>query len=335
VVGCSVWTLSESSGLKELEGQVAAPIGRPIGNTQLYVLGEGQQLQPVNSVGELYIGGEGVARGYLNGEELTRERFVANPFSEVEGSRLYRTGDLVRWLPGGELMFVGRRDDQVKIRGFRIELGEIEQQLGALGGIHTAVVMAREDGVGEKRLVAYVVPKEYEAGLEAHPEITRGMISEYREQLASRLPDYMVPSAFVLLEQLPLTANGKVDRRALPAPEGGASEKAVYVAPRNEVEQGLCEIWQEVLKQERIGVQDNFFSLGGDSILSIRVVSMLKGRGLAVGIQDIFRYQTIEQLAAQVQRRVEPQSSINVRQISQMLINERYEFNENDVEAII
>jgi aryl carrier-like protein len=255
-------------------------------------------------VGELYIGGEGVARGYLNGEELTRERFIANPFSEVEGSRLYRTGDLVRWLPGGELMFVGRRDDQVKIRGFRIELGEIEQQLALLEGVNTAVVMAREEASGEKRLVAYVVPNEYEAGLEAHPEITRGMISDYREQLASRLPDYMVPSAFVLLEQLPLTANGKVDRKALPAAAGPDIQTTVYVAPRNSIEQALCDVWQAVLKRDQIGVQDNFFSLGGDSILSIRVVSMLKTRGIVLGINDIFQYQTIEDLAIEAGKHV-------------------------------
>ncbi len=336
VVGCSVWMLGGEGGgeeeigkLKELEELVAAPIGRPIGNTQLYVLGEGRQLQPQNSVGELYIGGAGVARGYVNQEEMTRERFIANPFrgkgkeeeeeekEEKRGRRLYRTGDLVRWLPNGELQFVGRRDEQVKIRGYRIELGEIEAVLKEQEGVEQAVVVAREQegGDGEKRLVAYVVPKGYEEkqkqrsegkeggeGKEEREGINKaGLIHGYREGLSARLPEYMVPGQYVLLEKLPLTANGKVDRKALPAPEGGAGQETMYVAPRNAVEHALCEIWQEVLKREQVGVEDNFFSLGGDSILSIRVVSMLKSRGITLSIKDIFQNQTIDQLAAVAQ----------------------------------
>jgi amino acid adenylation domain-containing protein len=288
-VGCSVWEVRDREGLKELEGLAAAPIGRPIGNTQLYVLGEGRQLQPVNSVGELYIGGAGLARGYLGQEELTRERFIDNPFSGEAGSRLYRTGDLVRWLGSGELMFVGRRDQQVKVRGYRIELGEIEAALLEHGGVKQAVAVAREDEAGEKRLVAYVVSGE---GWRADT----GALRSYLQQ---KLPEYMVPGHFVQLGEMPLTPNGKVDRKALPAPDGGDAQKAAYVAPRNEIERALCEVWQEVLKRERVGVQDNFFSLGGDSILSIRVVSMLRGRGVALNIKDLFQYQTLEQLAAQ------------------------------------
>ncbi len=298
VVGCSVWKLSDESGLKELEAMAAAPIGRPISNTQLYVLGEGGQLQPSNTVGELYIGGAGLARGYLNQETLTRERFIPNPFSEGAGSRLYKTGDLVRRSPGGELAFVGRRDDQVKIRGYRIELGEIEQQLGAMAGVSAAVVLAREDE-GRKRLVAYVMPSEYPVEVEQQAALRPGLISGYREGLAASLPDYMVPSAFVILAEMPLTPNGKLDRKALPSPEGEDVQAALYVAPRNATEQAMCEVWQEVLGLDRIGIEDNFFSLGGDSILSIRIVSMLKGRGVSIDIKDIFQHQTIEQLAAQ------------------------------------
>jgi aryl carrier-like protein len=259
----------------------------------LYVLGAGRQLLPWQSVGELYIGGAGVARGYLNQPELSQQRFIASPFSE---GRLYRTGDLVRWLPDGELLFIGRSDAQVKLRGFRIELGEIEQQLERLSGVTAAVVLAREDEPGRKRLVAYVAAN----GERQAPEWTK----ELRQALQTRLPEYMVPSAFVLLAELPLTPNGKVDRRALPAPDG-ESQLAAYIAPRNEIEMALCEVWQEVLKRERVGIEDNFFSLGGDSILSIRVVALLKGRGIALGINDIFQHQTIALLAEHVTRQAD------------------------------
>jgi aryl carrier-like protein len=196
----------------------------------------------------------------------------------------------VKWLPGGELQYVGRRDQQVKIRGYRIELGEIESALKEQEGIEQAVVIAREDEAGQKRLVAYVI------ATDKQPTIDTATLRSYLEE---KLPEYMVPVAFVALEELPLTANGKVDRRALPAPEGEAGGAAVeYMAPRNEVEQALCEIWQAVLKRERVGVRENFFSLGGDSILSIRVVSMLKSRGIGLNIKDIFQYHTVEQLAA-------------------------------------
>ena len=299
VVGCSIWTLSDEQGLEELEGMAAAPIGRPIGNTQLYVLGEGGQLQPSNSIGELYIGGAGLARGYVNQKSLTQERFIPNPFSEGTESRLYKTGDLARWSPEGELVFVGRRDDQVKIRGYRIELGEIEQLLSRIEGVKAAVVVAREEEVGRKRLVAYVMPGEYPEEVEQQAALKPGLINEYRETLAASLPDYMVPSAFVILDELPLTPNGKLDRKALPAPEGGDVQAALYVAPRNATEQAMCEVWQEVLKLDRVGVEDNFFGLGGDSILSIRIVSMLKSRGIVFDVRDIFKHQTIEQLAAQ------------------------------------
>ncbi len=362
VVGCSVWMLGGEGGgeeeigkLKELEELIAAPIGRPIGNTQLYVLGEGRQLQPQNSVGELYIGGAGVARGYVNQEEMTRERFIANPFrgkgkeeeeekkKEKRGRRLYRTGDLVRWLPNGELQFVGRRDEQVKIRGYRIELGEIEAVLKEQEGVEQAVVVAREQegGEGEKRLVAYVVPKGYAEKQKQRSEEKEGreginkagLIHGYREGLSARLPEYMVPGQYVLLEKLPLTANGKVDRKALPAPEGGAGQEAMYVAPRNAVEQALCEIWQEVLKREQVGVEDNFFSLGGDSILSIRVVSMLKSRGIVVDVKDIFKYQTIGQLATQAQISLNTAETTELKPFALLTDGERLNFGDQYEDA--
>jgi len=329
----SVWELpgeKAEKALQQLEGQAAAPIGKPIGNTELYVVGESGQLQPRNGIGELYIGGAGVARGYVNQEELTRERFVADRFSGKAGGRLYRTGDLVRWLGDGELQFVGRRDQQVKIRGYRIELGEIERVLEEVEGVKAAVVVAREDGAGQKRLVGYVVAAEEKTG-------TVVDASSLRRYLQAKLPECMVPSAFVLLDELPLTTNGKVDRKALPAPEdeAGAGE-AAYVAPRNEIEQAMCEVWQEVLKRERVGIEENFFSLGGDSILSIRVVSMLKARSIGLNIKDIFQYHTIEQLALRAnQDRSEHEKAIVANRIARMRISEHSELAENEIETIL
>ncbi|HWW77506.1 MAG TPA: amino acid adenylation domain-containing protein, partial [Pyrinomonadaceae bacterium] len=297
VVGCTVWTLSDEEGLAELEGKAAAPIGRPIGNTQVYVLDAHLRPAPEGVSGELYIGGVGVARGYVNLPELTEERFIPDPFG-TDGARLYKTGDVGRWSSAGELEYLGRNDSQVKLRGYRIELGEIERQLAALEGVASAVVLAREDEPGQKRLVAYVVPGGYaEAGDEEGEALRPALAGAYREALAGRLPDYMVPSHFVLLDELPLTPNGKVDRKALPAPDAGQAHAQLYVAPRNATEEAICEVWREVLRRERVGVEDNFFSLGGDSILSIRVVSMLKARGLSIEIKDIFQHQTVALLA--------------------------------------
>src|SRR6185503_16427327 len=203
-------------------------------------------------------------------------------------ARLYRTGDLVRYLPGGDIEFLGRLDHQVKVRGYRIELGEIEAALLAHPRVRQAIVVAREYSPTDKRLAAYVVPAE-----DAAEQLT----AELKSYLGERLPEYMVPAQFVVLDELPLTPNGKVDRKALPAPDAVHAYTAPYVAPRDEVEAAICEVWQEVLKYERIGIEDNFFSLGGDSILSIRVVSLLKARGLSVEVKDIFQHQTGAQLA--------------------------------------
>jgi amino acid adenylation domain-containing protein/non-ribosomal peptide synthase protein (TIGR01720 family) len=264
------------------------PIGRPIANTQIYLLDSDLQVVPTGVPGELYIGGAGLARGYMNRPELTAERFIPNPFSNVPGARLYRTGDLARYLPEGNIEFLGRRDDQVKIRGFRIELGEVEVELGQHPALQEVVVVAREDAPGERRLVAYAVPH-------ARPAPT---VSELRQFLKAKLPDYMVPSAFVFPDALPLTSSGKVDRRALPAPEGGRPDlREEFVAPRNPVEEALADIWVDLLGVDKVGIHDNFFDLGGDSILGVQLVSRARQVGLRLTPRQLFQHQTIAELA--------------------------------------
>ena len=247
----------------------AAPLGRPIANTQLYVLDEAMQPVPAGIAGELYIGGAGLARGYVNRTELTAERFVPDPFGSEPGGRLYRTGDLARYRPDGTLEFLGRFDQQVKLRGFRVELGEIEAVLRQHPLVGETVVLAREDIPGDKRLVGYVAVDPY------HPPT----VSQLRRHLAARLPDYMVPSTFVLLDKLPLTPNGKVDRRALSAPAPSRPElEQAYVAPRTPLEQLLAHLWCEVLHLDGVGIHDNFFDLGGDSIKGAAFINKLQQR---------------------------------------------------------
>ncbi|MBW8879249.1 MAG: amino acid adenylation domain-containing protein, partial [Acidobacteria bacterium] len=263
------------------------PIGRPVSNTAMHVVDGELGAVPVGVGGELLIGGVQVGRGYLSRPDLTAEKFIPDPFSGEPGSRLYRTGDLGRWLPGGELEYLGRIDHQVKLRGFRIELGEIESQLRSQGVVKEAVVVAREDRPGDKRLVAYVVGREDLA------------TERLREYLASKLPEYMVPSAFVVLDWLPLTPSGKVDRRALPAPELG--ERGEYVAPRTEVESRLCEIWEELLGVERVGIEDNFFDLGGHSLLATQVVSRVRAEvGVEVPLRTVFEHPTVAAFCARL-----------------------------------
>src|SRR5262245_3425573 len=229
--------------------------------------------------------GCGWGGGYLGRPDLTAERFLPDPFGREAGSRLYRTGDRVRYLEDGALEFLGRTDTQVKVRGFRIELGEIESVLMGHEGVREAVVVAREEHVGEKRLAAYVVGR---------PGLESGSLRSY---VRERLPEYMVPSWFVVLERMPLTPNGKVDRRSLPAPERGVVEEGRYVGPRTELEETLSGIWSEVLGVERVGVEDNFFELGGDSILSIQVVSRAGGKGIRITPRQVFGHQTSAALA--------------------------------------
>ncbi|MGA4358545.1 amino acid adenylation domain-containing protein, partial [Ralstonia nicotianae] len=272
-------------------GQGVVPIGRPIANTQMYVLDAYQQPVPLGVTGEIYIGGAGVARGYLNRPELTAERFMENPFHGEGRERMYRTGDLGRWLPDGSLEYQGRADAQVKLRGFRIELGEIEARLSQCAGVSEAVVAVREDVPGEQRLVAYYVSGE---AIEAQT---------LREQLQSRLPEYMVPAAYVRLEHLPLTPNGKLDRKGLPAPEGQAYASTAYEAPQGEVEQTLAGIWQTLLGVERVGRHDDFFALGGHSLQAVRLVAQVRTQlGAELGLTELFAQPSLSAVAQAIVR---------------------------------
>ncbi|MDJ0732652.1 MAG: amino acid adenylation domain-containing protein [Nostocaceae cyanobacterium] len=264
------------------------PIGRPISNTQVYILDTQMQPVPMGVPGELYIAGAGLARGYLNHPELSNEKFVPNPFDSGEGGRLYRTGDLVRYLDNGCIEYLGRIDNQVKIRGFRIELGEIETVLSQHPGVGQTVAIVREDVAGDKRLVVYVVSDEQQTPTSA----------DLHSFLKHKLPGYMLPSAIVFLPDLPLTANGKIDRKALPAPDFHRELTASFVAPRNEVEQTLAQIWAEVLRVESVGVADNFFELGGDSILGLQTIARANQKGIFLTPKQLFEHQTIGELAA-------------------------------------
>ncbi len=270
--------------------QVGAPvtIGRGIANTQVYLLNSMMKPVPIGVRGEVYLGGAGLARGYLHKPELTAERFIPHPYSSTPGARLYRTGDLARYLAEGNIEYLGRADYQVKLRGFRIELGEIESVLSQHSQVREAVVVAQETAAGQKRLVGYVVG---EAGAELQT-------SELRQHLAEKLPEHMIPALVVQLDELPLTPNGKVDRRALPEPDAARPEEAgAYVAARTAVEEQLCAIWQQVLGLERVGIHDNFFSLGGDSILSIQIVARANQAGLALSPRLLFQHQSVAALA--------------------------------------
>ena len=280
-IDATFWTCKQG-----IERQVV-PIGRAIANTQIYILDEYLQPVPIGVPGELHIGGAGIARGYLNRPELTKEKFILNPFSDELDSRLYKTGDLARYFPDGTIEYLGRIDNQVKIRGFRIELGEIEARLSQYEDVQTCCVIAREDTTGDKRLVAYVVPH-----LGQTPTV-----SQLRSFLSGQLPTYMMPHAFVMLESLPLLPNGKVDRRALPAPDYCGELEVGFVAPRNQIEEILAQIWAEVLRLKQVGIHDNFFELGGDSILSIQIISRAKQTGLQLTLKQLFAHQTIAELA--------------------------------------
>ncbi|MCA2554877.1 MAG: amino acid adenylation domain-containing protein, partial [Microcystis sp. M04BS1] len=290
---------------KQLEATIKSiPIGCPISNTQVYILDKNLQPVPIGVVGELHIGGLGLARGYLNRPELTQEKFIPNPFEKDEvipptplnkrgnePSKLYKTGDLARYLPDGNIEYVGRIDNQVKLRGFRIELGEIEAVLSQNQAVQSSCVIVREDNPGEKQLVAYIVPK---LGV----KLTSG---DLRQFLSDKLPGYMVPGAFVLLEFFPLTANGKIDRRALKAPSN-TSDSDRFIEARNQLELNLVQIWSKVLKIDKISVQDNFFDLGGHSLLAPYLITQIKEQlGKEIAVTTIFQNPTIEQLATIIQ----------------------------------
>ena len=270
-------------------------IGRPLANTELYVLDPQLGPVPIGAVGELYIGGAGVARGYVGRPDLTRERFVPSPFSSdaaVPGARLYRTGDLVRYRDDGALEFVGRVDQQVKVHGYRIELGEIEAALGAHAAVGACAVVLREDAPAEARIVAYVVPR---AALPA----ADGLVPDLRAHLSATLAPYMMPSAFVLLGALPLTPNGKIDRRALPPPGPPGAAPAAYAAPVGPAEETVAAVWREILGLEQVGRNDNVFDLGANSLLVMQASGKLRRRlGRELSLVEMFRFKTVSSLAA-------------------------------------
>ncbi|MCA2709690.1 MAG: non-ribosomal peptide synthase/polyketide synthase [Microcystis sp. M015S2] len=276
----------------EKNNSLSPAIGRPIFNTQIYILDSNLQPVPVGIPGEIHISGAGLARGYLNRPELTQEKFIPNPFSNSPDSRLYKTGDLARYLPDGNLEYLGRIDNQVKIRGFRIELGEIETVLSQHSAVKTAIVIAREDETNQKRLVTYIVAKKEQNSLN---------ITQLRQFLKAKLPEYMIPSAFVILESLPLTPNGKIDRRALPAPEFQSQEQ--YIAPRNPIEEILSSIWVKVLKVAKVGIYDNFFELGGHSLLATQLISRIREAfQVEMPLRELFVAPTIAELSQEIKR---------------------------------
>ncbi|ROU09307.1 amino acid adenylation domain-containing protein [Lysobacter enzymogenes] len=276
-----------------LPGEGPILVGKPVDNTQIHIVDRNMQLLPAGVPGELLIGGDGLAAGYRGRPDLTEEKFIADPFSAAPGSRLYRTGDLAFWRYDGTLEVIGRIDHQIKLRGFRIELGEIESVLAQFAGVTQAVVHCREDRPGDKRLVAYVTADG------AAPAATA-----LRDHLRAALPDYMVPSAFLVLERFPLTPNGKVDRRALPAPEdvaGGEDGGEGDIAPRTPEEETMVELWKQLLNVRRVGVRDNFFDLGGHSLLATRLLARIDQHfGIELPLRAMFEAPTLEQLAARV-----------------------------------
>ena len=272
-----------------LQPDVSIPIGRSIANTQVYILDNNLQPLSIGEPGELYIGGDGLARGYLNRPDLTAEKFIFHSFDSNLTTRLYKTGDLARYLPDGKIEFLGRIDNQVKIRGFRIELGEIEREIAQHPDVREIVVLARQDEIGEKQLTAYIVPQ-------YNSSYTHNKLRSFLQQ---RLPNYMAPSAFVILESLPLTANGKVDRHKLPAPSRERPQlEQAYIAPQTDLERLLAGILSELLKIDRVGIDDNFFDLGGTSISILQVaVRVQQELGIELPAVKLFQYSTIGSLA--------------------------------------
>jgi amino acid adenylation domain-containing protein len=280
-------TIYDCSALDSASTQV--PIGRPIRNVQTYILDRYQQPVPIGVPGELHIGGDGLARGYLNRPDLTQEKFISNPFSNEPGLSLYKTGDQVRYLPDGNIEYLGRIDNQVKIRGFRIELGEIEAMLAQHPDVREAVVVVREDVPGHKSLVSYLV-------LHQNPAPT---VNQLRDFLKQKLPNYMVPSTFVMLEALPLTPNGKVDHKSLPAPDlNSLLQKSDFVAPGTPTEELVASIWAKVLGVEQVGINDNFFELGGHSLLATQLLSQVSDTcGVELPLSKLFEAPTVASIS--------------------------------------
>ena len=327
-------TVVATSGRLHPEDEVLH-IGKPITNARVYILDERMCPVPIGIAGELYIGGHGVSRGYLGRPDLTAERFVASPFDAEFGARLYRTGDVGRWRADGNVEYLGRNDYQVKIRGFRVELGEVEAKLVRHEDVREAVVLVREDTPGQKRLVAYVVLNEH------HDGSSLPTAEILRSHLKSTLPEYMVPSAFVVLEAFPLTRNGKVDRERLPAPQGTAYIKKDYAPPQGEVEEILALIWQALLGVERIGRGDNFFELGGHSLLVVQMMERLRRVGLSGEVRSVFGSGTLAELATTLTRgtrtsfvappnRIPPESEVITPQMLTLV-----ELDEREVSTIV
>ncbi len=303
VVGCCVYEVSAQTSLS---GSI--PIGRPIANTQLYILDRYLQPVPIGVGGELHIGGAGLARGYLNRSELTAEKFIQNPYSDEPEARLYKTGDRARYLPDGNIEYLGRIDSQVKIRGYRIELGEIEETLRQHPAVRDAVAIARDDGSGNKRLVAYVV---------LDPDKLPS-ISNLRGYLQEKLPEYMVPSGFVTLESLPLTPNGKLDRHALPQKCDRVSEETAFTEPQTPTEKELAQIWMAVLELEKVGINESFFDIGGHSLMAIQLVSRVRMRfGVELPLYDFYAAPTIQNVAELVEEEILANADSN--QIDELL----------------
>ncbi len=287
-------TVVSTSGVVAAESSANQPpsIGRPIDGVQIYILDDRRQPVAEGTAGEIYVSGAGLARGYRNRPDLTAERFIPNPFSAEAGARLYRTGDLARWLPDGQIAFVGRIDEQVKIRGYRVEPSEIATVLGQHAAVRTSVVVARDDVRGGKILVAYLV-------LSPGAKLNAG---ELRDYLRKRLPDYMVPAEFLSIESVPVTANGKVDRAALPSSNGNNLHSETYVGPRTAVEEELVKILAPLLKLERVGVNDNFFLLGGHSLLGTQLIARISETfGVDLTLLKLFDHPTVAEMSVEIE----------------------------------
>jgi len=314
-------TFTTTYEVQEDSGAWIVPIGKPISNTEVWILDQQSRTVPVGIVGELCIGGDGLARGYLGRPKLTAEKFVPHPFSRKPGARLYKTGDLARYLPDGNIEFLGRLDQQVKVRGYRIELGEIEAALAQHKSVRDAVVLAREDTPGDNRLVAYVVGSE------------RGDVTgqQLRSYLANVLPEYMIPSALVILEEFPLTANGKIDRRALPMPS--PSRDPSLTAPRTAVEALLARIWSAILGIDEVGIYDNFFDLGGHSLTATRLVSQIRNVfEVELPLRIVFESPTISELASILSRITDNELAVEKNAERLWWLVEHYE---EDIETIL